>query len=319
MNVLNETFGAEEEEVAEKSAEKIAAPKKKKSRLHKNTPGDIAIIACLLIFSALTFYPLWYVLIGSVSDGQDYLKGGVYFLPRIFTFESYKTIFANERIWNGLVITLFRCAVGPVSSVLFTSFVAYGMSRKNLRWRKFFNVWALIPMFFGGGLIPYYLLCKMLGLLNTFAIYIIPGMYSVYNMILIRSFFKSTPEELHEAAVLDGAGEFRIYFQLMIPLCMPVLITIFMWSFIGHWNDYLTSMLYCPQRPDLDSLQYVLRQIIAAADAGSFDSVLSVSGKATSETISYAAMTFGALPLIVIFPFVQKYLTQGVYVGSLKG
>ena len=180
-------------------------------------------------------------------------------------------------------------------------------------------MWALIPMFFGGGLIPYYLLCKMLGLLNTFAIYIIPGMYSVYNMILIRSFFKSTPEELHEAAVLDGAGEFRIYFQLMIPLCMPVLITIFMWNFIGHWNDYLTSMLYCPQRPDLDSLQYVLRQIIAAADAGSFDSVLSVSGKATGETISYAAMTFGALPLIVIFPFVQKYLTQGVYVGSLKG
>ena len=179
MSAQNETFGAEEK-IAEKAAGKIAAPKKKKSRLHKNTPGDIAIIACLLIFSVLTFYPLWYVLIGSVSDGQDYLKGGVYFLPRIFTFESYKTIFANERIWNGLAITLARCAVGPVSSVLFTSFVAYGMSRKNLRWRKFFNVWALIPMFFGGGLIPYYLLCKMLGLLNTFAIYIIPGLSLIH-------------------------------------------------------------------------------------------------------------------------------------------
>lgn len=175
-------------------------------KLNRDHAGDYVIMVVLGLFAVLTFYPMWYVVVGSFSEGADYMKGGVYFFPRVFTLENYKVIVSSQAVWRSIGVTVARCALGPTISVLFTAFVAYGMSRKELRFKKLFNFAGIFTMFFSGGLIPYYLLCKILGFINNFFVYIIPGAYSVYNMILIRSFFKNMPEELHEATVLDGAS-----------------------------------------------------------------------------------------------------------------
>lgn len=283
-----------------------------------DTAFDYVNIALLVVLALLCLYPMWFVIVGSFNKGYDYLKGGVYFWPRTFTWANYAVVLADNRIWQGLLMTVIRCLIGPVLHIFLCSIVAYGMSRKELHGKKFFNIFGLITMFFSGGLVPFYVLCKMLGMLNTFAMYILPGAYSVYNMILIRSFIKGIPEELHEAAVVDGAGEFRIYFTMIIPLSMPILMTVLLWGILGHWNDYTTTMFYTPANRNIYTLQYILMLIIQEGNVQS-NVGSAVSGEAASETISLAAMVIGTIPMLIGFPFLQKYFTKGLYVGSLKG
>ena len=301
---------------------KVKTEKSEKVRRRKKVKHDTAFdyvnIALLVVLALLCLYPMWFVIVGSFNKGYDYLKGGVYFWPRTFTWANYAVVLADNRIWQGLLMTVIRCLIGPVLHIFLCSIVAYGMSRKELHGKKFFNIFGLITMFFSGGLVPFYVLCKMLGMLNTFAMYILPGAYSVYNMILIRSFIKGIPEELHEAAVLDGAGEFRIYFTMIIPLSMPILMTVLLWGILGHWNDYTTTMFYTPSNRNIYTLQYILMLIIQEGNVQS-NVGSAVSGEAASETISLAAMVIGTIPMLIAFPFLQKYFTKGLYVGSLKG
>lgn len=285
----------------------------------KYNTADWIILVFMVLCSALCIIPMWYIVAGSLNDGTDYLKGGVYFWPRSFTVANYLVVLKDSRIWKSLLVTLLRVATGPILHVLLCSLVAYGMSRKELHGKKFFNIVNLFTMFFGGGLVPFYVLCKLLGLLNTFWMYIIPGAYSVYNMILIRSFFKSSPEELHEAAVMDGAGEYYIFGRIMLPLAKPILATIFLWGVIGHWNDYLTSMFYVPLRPELYTLSYVIQQIIQESSVPMVNLPASVLERVSGETITLAAMVFSSIPILALYPFLQKYFTKGIYVGSLKG
>lgn len=291
---------------------------RRRKKVKHDTAFDYVNIALLVVLALLCLYPMWFVIVGSFNKGYDYLKGGVYFWPRTFTWANYAVVLADNRIWQGLLMTVIRCLIGPVLHIFLCSIVAYGMSRKELHGKKFFNIFGLITMFFSGGLVPFYVLCKMLGMLNTFAMYILPGAYSVYNMILIRSFIKGIPEELHEAAVLDGAGEFRIYFTMIIPLSMPILMTVLLWGILGHWNDYTTTMFYTPSNRNIYTLQYILMLIIQEGNVQS-NVGSAVSGEAASETISLAAMVIGTIPMLIVFPFLQKYFTKGLYVGSLKG
>ena len=291
---------------------------RRRKKVKHDTAFDYVNIALLVVLALLCLYPMWFVIVGSFNKGYDYLKGGVYFWPRTFTWANYAVVLADNRIWQGLLMTVIRCLIGPVLHIFLCSLVAYGMSRKELHGKKFFNIFGLITMFFSGGLVPFYVLCKMLGMLNTFAMYILPGAYSVYNMILIRSFIKGIPEELHEAAVLDGAGEFRIYFTMIIPLSMPILMTVLLWGILGHWNDYTTTMFYTPSNRNIYTLQYILMLIIQEGNVQS-NVGSAVSGEAASETISLAAMVIGTIPMLIAFPFLQKYFTKGLYVGSLKG
>ncbi len=291
---------------------------RRRKKVKHDTAFDYVNIALLVVLALLCLYPMWFVIVGSFNKGYDYLKGGVYFWPRTFTWANYAVVLADNRIWQGLLMTVIRCLIGPVLHIFLCSIVAYGMSRKELHGKKFFNIFGLITMFFSGGLVPFYVLCKMLGMLNTFAMYILPGAYSVYNMILIRSFIKGIPEELHEAAVLDGAGEFRIYFTMIIPLSMPILMTVLLWGILGHWNDYTTTMFYTPANRNIYTLQYILMLIIQEGNVQS-NVGSAVSGEAASETISLAAMVIGTIPMLIVFPFLQKYFTKGLYVGSLKG
>ena len=291
---------------------------RRRKKVKHDTAFDYVNIALLVVLALLCLYPMWFVIVGSFNKGYDYLKGGVYFWPRTFTWANYAVVLADNRIWQGLLMTVIRCLIGPVLHIFLCSIVAYGMSRKELHGKKFFNIFGLITMFFSGGLVPFYVLCKMLGMLNTFAMYILPGAYSVYNMILIRSFIKGIPEELHEAALLDGAGEFRIYFTMIIPLSMPILMTVLLWGILGHWNDYTTTMFYTPANRNIYTLQYILMLIIQEGNVQS-NVGSAVSGEAASETISLAAMVIGTIPMLIVFPFLQKYFTKGLYVGSLKG
>ena len=291
---------------------------RRRKKVKHDTAFDYVNIALLVVLALLCLYPMWFVIVGSFNKGYDYLKGGVYFWPRTFTWANYAVVLADNRIWQGLLMTVIRCLIGPVLHIFLCSIVAYGMSRKELHGKKFFNIFGLITMFFCGGLVPFYVLCKLLGMLNTFAMYILPGAYSVYNMILIRSFIKGIPEELHEAAVLDGAGEFRIYFTMIIPLSMPILMTVLLGGILGHWTDYTTTMFYTPANRNIYTLQYILMLIIQEGNVQS-NVGSAVSGEAASETISLAAMVIGTIPMLIVFPFLQKYFTKGLYVGSLKG
>ncbi len=274
--------------------------------------------AILGIFALMTLYPFIYVLAGSFNDGMDYAGGGVWLFPRKITLANYTVVMKDLAFWKSFSNTLLITLIGTVSALIITSAVAYAMSRKELRYHKFFQWFNLFAMFFSGGLIPYFLIINTLGLYDKFLVYIIPSVYSVYNMIVIQSFFKSIPEELREAAVIDGAGELRIWSTIYIPLSKPVLATVALWLATGFWNSYFSTMVYT-RGGDLATLQYHLMKMIkqAKVDTGGMDP--SLLEQTTSQTISFAAIIIATLPIICVYPFIQKHFAKGVMVGSLKG
>lgn len=291
---------------------------KNKSKLNKKIyPFDIFNFIWMTIFCLLCIYPIYYVLIGSFNQGADYAKGGVYLLPRLLTFENYKIVLFDSSLWNSYFITFARTALGTISALLFTSIVAYAMSRHNLKGKKIFYWINLFTMFFGGGLVPYFLIIQMVGLYNNFLVYIIPSLYSVYNMIVISSFFKGISNELHEAALMDGASEFRIWWQIYLPLSKPVLATVALWLAVGHWNSYIDTMIYTSS-DSLHTLQYYLYQVINSSNLteGMPESMLQ---RVTGQTISLAAIIISIIPVLLFFPFVRKNFQSGIMVGSLKG
>lgn len=274
-----------------------------------------------IVFSLMTLFPVWYVIVGSFNNGVDYTAGGVWLWPRVFTWDNYRVVVNDMRIWQGFGITIARTVIGTVSSLLFVSLVAYAMSRKELKGRKFFYYANIFTMFFGGGLIPGFLVIKWLGLLNSFWVYIIPGIYSVYNMIIVRSFFAGIPSDLREAAYMDGASEYRIFFQIYLPLSTPVLATVGLWIIVGHWNTYLDAMYYVTNT-NLYPLQYVLMRIINETSTPSSSTTQlppMVFENVSAKTVSLAAIVISILPILCVYPFLQKYFTKGVTIGSIKG
>jgi putative aldouronate transport system permease protein len=225
---------------------------------------DIFNIFLMFILMFICIYPLWYVLVGSFNDGTDYLRGGVYFWPRSFTGLNYTMAIHDKRLLIGFRNTLARTLLGTLSGVFFTSMVAYGMSRRDLPFKRIIYWINLITMFIGGGLIPYFLLLKQIHLIQTFWVYIIPTVYSVFNMIVIMNFFKDIPEEMHESGIMDGAGEFRIFLRLYLPLSTPVLGTIALWVGVGHWNSFFDSMVFA-SLPELQTLQLFLVTLVKEA------------------------------------------------------
>jgi len=290
----------------------------RKSKLNKQiTLFDVINTSLMTIFMVLCIYPLIYVLAGSFNQGADYTAGGVYFLPRLFTFENYKVVLTNQGLWQGYVVTISRTVIGTLTALIFTSIVAYAMSRPNLKYKKVFYWINIFTMFFGGGLIPYFLIIRSIGLYNHFLVYIIPALYSVYNMIIFSSFFRSISDELHEAALMDGANEFRIYWQIYLPLSKPVLATVALWLAIGHWNAYFDTMIYT-HSPNLQTLQYFLLKAIQTAtltEGMPAEMMLRLSPK----TLSLAAIIISMIPVLFFFPFVRKNFQSGIMIGSLKG
>ena len=285
---------------------------------------DIVNAAVMIVMMVVMLFPFWYCIVGSFNDGTDYLRGGVYFWPREFVLSNYKAVFRDPSIFNAFKVTIAKSLIGTFTSLLVTSLAAYAMTRPALKGKRFYAPFMTLTMYFGGGLIPYFVVIRDLGLYDSFWVYIIPGLFSVWNMIILRSFFAELPPELIEAARLDGAGEYRIFFQIVLPLSKAVLATIVLFSLVGHWNAYFDSMMYT-SAPELQTIQLFLKKMIT--DPGTASSLASSAAmaipaearKVTPQTIKLAAMVVTSLPIICVYPFLQKYFVKGTMIGSVKG
>lgn len=279
-------------------------------------------VVLMLVIIFITLYPFWYSLVGSFNVGDDYMKGGVYFWPRNFTLDNYKVVFSDHSIITALGITVARTILGTFTSVLFTSIFAYGFSRKNLMGKKYYAIICLITMYFSGGLIPYYMLIKKLVLINKFLVYIIPGLFSFFNVLILQSFFREIPDSIVESAKIDGAGDYKIFFRLIVPLSKPVLATIALFNAVGHWNAFFDSMLFTT-KPELQTIQVLLMKIIRSRDGASKLAEMGVSvtqaANTTSVTIQLATMIVATVPILLIYPFLQRYFVSGLTIGSVKG
>ena len=290
----------------------------KKERLHKTTSFSVSgtvIIFILVLIALITLYPFVYTLAGSFNDGTDFEKGGVWLFPRVFTLDNYTAVFSDYRLWIGLGNTVLRTVVGTAAALIVTSCVAYAMSQRELPCKRFFRVFNVITMFFSGGIVPFFLVVNILGLYDNFLVYILPSLYSVYNMIVISTFFRGIGQGVREAAILDGASEMRIWWSVFMPMSTPVLATVGLWIAVMHWNSYLPTLLYTSKDESMWTLQYYLMRIIKDAALPEGDAV---NENVTAQTISFAAMVIAMIPIVCVYPFQQKYFAKGAALGSLK-
>ena len=290
----------------------------KKERLHKTTSFSVSgtvIIFILVLIALITLYPFVYTLAGSFNDGTDFEKGGVWLFPRVFTLNNYTAVFSDYRLWIGLGNTVLRTVVGTAAALIVTSCVAYAMSQRELPCKRFFRVFNVITMFFSGGIVPFFLVVNILGLYDNFLVYILPSLYSVYNMIVISTFFRGIGQGVREAAILDGASEMRIWWSVFMPMSTPVLATVGLWIAVMHWNSYLPTLLYTSKDENMWTLQYYLMRIIKDAALPEGDAV---NENVTAQTISFAAMVIAMIPIVCVYPFLQKYFAKGAALGSLK-
>lgn len=291
------------------------------AKLKKLTAGDyiISLIMCLICFVAL--YPVWYTVIISFNDSSDALRGGIYWFPRKFSLESYKTVFQDSTIVRAFMITVLRTLIGTVTSVFFTSMVAYAFSKKHIMGNKFYTILGTITMFFNGGLIPTFIALKNLGLYNNFLVYIIPSLFNFYNMIIFMSFFREMPAGLEESAKLDGANDMLIFIKIILPLSMPVIATIALFNGVGHWNDYFTGVMYINDA-ELQPIQTYLYRVVASASASKAVVAMPAGISAqqvSSQSVRLATMVVTTFPIMCVYPFLQKYFVKGMLIGSIKG
>ena len=295
-----------------------------KVRQFFNVTLDIYVYILLVCLFFLTAYPFWYILVYSVSDPLK-ITSGFLALPRGFNFQGYKVVFDNPNILNAFFISVARSVLGPAISLVVSFMAAYSLSRRELPGNKFFAWYFVVTMYFGAGLIPYYLLIKSLGLIGTFWVYIIPGSMSVFGMILMRTYIESLPEDLHDSAFIDGANEFIIFYKIIMPLCKPVLASIGLLACVNHWNSYTDTLLYNTQNIRLHTLQYILVQIISGFTSASANMDINEL-IAKSENIAITPMSVRMaitivtiVPISLVYPMLQRYFIKGIMIGAIKG
>ncbi|MDR9852498.1 carbohydrate ABC transporter permease [Paenibacillus sp. VCA1] len=285
---------------------------------------DRLLLSLNVIFLALAVLvvvvPLVYIVVASFMDPTVLLNQGLSFRVSDWTLDGYKKILENPAMLRGFGNAVFYSAAFAVVTVTVSIFAGYALSHAQLAGRRFFMTLFVITMFFGGGLIPTYLLVKQLGMLNTVWAVIIPGAVNVWNIILSRTFFKGVPNELKEAANVDGASDIGIFFRIVLPLSKPIIFVLALYAFVGQWNSYFDAMIYL-EDAKLHPLQLVLRSILIQNQTapGMISDQLAMNElKRLSEMIKYSAIVISSLPLLVMYPFFQKYFEKGVMVGSLK-
>jgi len=277
----------------------------------------------LTLVLLVTFLPFWNILVLSLNSAGDTVRGGVYFWPRVVTFDSYKQILADSEILNGIWVTIKRTVVGTPLSVMVITMLAYPLSRRNLVGRRGFNLYFIFTMYFGGGLIPFYMVLKALNMIDTFSVFILPSLMNVFYMIIVRTFMEQLPIEVEESARVDGANDLTIFFRIILPLTVPVLATIGLFQAIAHWNSWFDSYAFT-YSSDLKTLQAVLVKILNQFQTGSMVSsaqMLADSAKrsaVSSDTIRMAATMVATLPIVIVYPFLQKYFVKGMTLGAVK-
>ena len=278
----------------------------------------------LILLMFITLYPVINTVAYSFNDGIDALRGNIGLLPRKFSLESYKSILSDKSVFLAAWISASKTVLITILNLFWTSMLAYALSRKEFVFRKLFTVIMVLTMYVNAGLIPNYLLIsKTLNLRNNYLVYIIPTMFSCFNMIVIRTYISNLPDALIESARIDGAGDFRIFWQIIFPLCKPVLATVALFVAVGSWNSWFDTYLYNGQKKDLYSLQYILKMKLATTQqsanaAKATADAISTLGQTTPVTIRCAITVIAAVPIIIVYPFLQKYFVTGIALGSVK-
>ncbi len=294
---------------------------KKRSRHDKIWDSIIGVF--LFVFVVVTLYPILNTLAVSFNDGIDTVRGGITLWPRQFTFQNYQTVFNNPNLKQAAFISVSRTVIATVLQVFLTSMLAYVLSRKDFIFKKQLSFIYVLTMYVGGGLIPTYILMKNLHLTNNFLVYILPGLVSAFNMIVVRTYMNGLPDSLVESAKIDGAGDFRIFIQIILPLCKPVLATIALFIAVGQWNSWFDAMLYCSQTPSLTTLQYELMKVLSSASqqassTTSVEALKNASNMVTPMSVRAAITIVTALPIVCLYPFLQKYFVSGLTIGGVK-
>lgn len=292
-----------------------------KKGLNHFTVGDLAVTIIMLLICFAALYPVWYTIVLSFNDSSDALRGGIYWWPRKFSLQSYKTVFQDKTILQAFAVTIARTIIGTVTSVFFTAMVGYAFSKRHIMGHGVYMVLGTITMFFGGGLIPFFILIKNIHLYDNFLVYIIPSLFNFYNMIIFMSYFREMSPALEESAKLDGANDFTIFTRIILPLSMPVVATIALFNGVGHWNDYFTGVMYI-NKAELQPIQTYLYRIVASASASK--AVVAMPAGVTAQQVSsssvrLATMVVTTFPIVCVYPFLQKYFVKGFMVGSIKG
>ncbi|MFF2907228.1 carbohydrate ABC transporter permease [Paenibacillus sp. NPDC057934] len=287
---------------------------------------DVINYGLLILLSLSILLPLINVLALAFNVGSDAAKGGIYFWPREFTLENFREVFNQSNILNGFMISIFRTVVGTFLSVILTSMAAYALKSRTLPGHKQLTFLIFFTMLFSGGIIPYYIVLKNLSLTNSIWVYIIPALYSVWNMLIMRSFFQQTPEGLEEAARIDGCSDFGIFFRIIVPVSKPVFATIALFNAVEHWNDWFTGAFYV-RDSNLKPLSTVLQEMLTKQQALS-DTLMKASNPAqlqmldkiqvTGTSLKMATIIIVITPILMIYPLLQKYFAQGVMIGSIK-
>jgi len=281
---------------------------------------DISVYGIAIMMIIMIVYPLWFIIIASFSDPGEVTNGNVWFWPNEWKLEGYVELLKQDQIWRGYLNTIIYTIVGTFIALCVNIPAGFALSRPELVGRKWLTTIYIIPMFFSGGLIPTYLVVKNFGLLDTFWVLVLPFSVSAFNIIIARTFFKnSIPDGLWEAAQVDGCGQIRYFFTMVLPLSKAILAVIGLWTAVGIWNSWFDAMIYLSNE-NLQPLQLVLRRILIAneslleAASGNLASEL----RKLSEMMKYAAIVVSTLPIMCLYPFLQKYFNQGVMIGSIK-
>ncbi|GAA0846551.1 carbohydrate ABC transporter permease [Bifidobacterium pullorum subsp. gallinarum] len=278
---------------------------------------DTVNIILLVTFTIIIVVPLWNVVVSSFSSGRSLAEGGFIFWPTEFSLENYQAVFRDASIWNAFFISVAKTVIGVITHVFFCAMVGYGLSKKYVRGRKFYVSMGVVTMFFSGGMIPTYLLMKDLGLLNSFWVYIIPALLSFYDVIILMNFFRNVPDSLEESAKIDGGGDWRIFLSIFIPLSMPAMATIALFNGVGQWNDFMTTKLYITDQ-SLYPLQMMLYEIIVQSQTQSMQNIGSVAIQTTTKGVQLATIVVTTLPIVVMYPILQRYFISGMMLGAVK-
>ncbi|MCL2209526.1 MAG: carbohydrate ABC transporter permease [Treponema sp.] len=295
----------------------------------ENTVFHTVNTAFLLFIAFLTLYPFWNTIMISLNDATDSMRGGVTFFPRKFSLFNYQVIFQTGAIPRAFFVSVARTVINLFSSVFFTAMLAYALSRKEFVLRKPFTFIIILSMYVNAGLIPSYFLIRSLGMINTFWVYVIPGIVNAFNFVVMRTYMASIPESIIESARIDGYGDFYIFVRIILPLCLPVLATIGLFVAVGSWNAWFDTMIYNSGRVNLHTLQYKLMEYLqssqaqgrSAGDAGAMGLAAqagAVSARVTPMSIRAAITVVAALPILLVYPFMQRYFVVGLNVGGVK-
>ncbi len=286
------------------------------------------IYAGIILLCIFVLYPFWYMLVLSFNEGTDAMKGGIYFFPRAFTVFNYQMVLANPIVKNAYFISIARTVIGTVGGVLVTALAAYALASRTLPGKKIFMFVILIPFVFSGGLIPYYLVLNELHLINSFWVFVIPQLFNIWNMFVMRQFFSEIPSSLVEAAVMDGAGEFTILTRIIFPISLPLFAAISLFVAVGHWNSWFDGA-YFVNDEKLIPLQTYLKKLLDSMQITMQNNSVSSNMTAgilqeemasiTTNSVRMASIMVTTLPIMLLYPYLQKYFVKGVRIGAVKG